>query len=142
MLLTEILPRAVLSYPGKLAATCGETRLTYAEVGARVAALTAALHSFGINPGDRVGLLHKNCHRVLETYFAAVHAGAVLVPLNYRLMAKDLAFIIDDTQTRLILADTEFADLTGAAAEQSQTRCHIIWSRDENGGGELIGWRL
>jgi fatty-acyl-CoA synthase len=135
MRLTEILPRSVLLYPGKVAVVCGETRLTYAEVGARVGALTAALKSFGIKPGDRIGLLHKNCHRVLETYFAAVHAGAVLVPLNYRLTAKDLAFIIDDTQTRLILADTEFADLAGAAAEQSQTRCHIIWSRDENGGG-------
>src|SRR5512143_58993 len=110
MLLTEILPRAVLSYPGKLAVACGGTRLTYAEIGARVGALTAALQSFGIQPGDRVGLLHKNCHRVLETYFAAVHAGAVLVPLNYRLTAKDLAFIVDDTRSGHIIADTEFAD--------------------------------
>jgi acyl-CoA synthetase (AMP-forming)/AMP-acid ligase II len=134
MRLTEILPRAVLLYPGKLAVVCDETRLTYAEIGARVGALTAALQSFGVKAGDRIGLLHKNCHRVLETYFAAVHAGAVLVPLNYRLTAKDLAFIIDDMGTGLILADTEFADLAGAAADQAQTRCRIIWSRDENGG--------
>jgi acyl-CoA synthetase (AMP-forming)/AMP-acid ligase II len=134
MLLTEILPRSVLSYPKKLAVACGETRLTYAEIGARVGALTGALRSFGINPGDRVGLLHKNCHRVLETYFAAVHTGAVLVPLNYRLTARDLAFIIDDTKTRLIIADTEFADLASAAAHQSQTGCRIIWSRDESAG--------
>ena len=123
-----------MSHPRKLAVACGETRLTYAEIGARVGALTAALQSFGIKPGDRVGLLHKNCHRVLESYFAAVHAGAVLIPVNYRLTAKDLAFIIDDTQTRLIIADTEFADLAGAAANQSQTTCHFIWSRDQNGG--------
>jgi fatty-acyl-CoA synthase len=132
MLLTEILPRSVLSYPTKIAVACGEARLSYAEVGARVAALAAALRSFGINPGDRVGLLHKNCHRVLETYFAAVHAGAVLVPLNYRLTAKDLAFIIDDTQTRLIIADTEFAELANAAAQRSKMGCRIIWSRDES----------
>ena len=133
MRLTEILPRAVLSYPTKIAVACGEARLSYAEIGARVSAVTAALQSFGINPGDRVGLLHKNCHRVLETYFAAVHAGAVLVPFNYRLTAKDLAFIIDDTQTRLIVADTEFADLANAATHRSQTGCRIVWSRDESG---------
>jgi fatty-acyl-CoA synthase len=139
MRLTEILPRSVLLYPGKFAVACGETRLTYADIGARVGALTAALRSFGIKPGDRVGLLHKNCHRVLESYFAAVHAGAVLVPFNYRLTAKDLAFIIDDTETRLILADTEFADLAAAAVNQAQTRCHIIWSRAQNGGVNLSG---
>ncbi len=129
MLLTEILPRSVSLYPKKLAVACGETRLTYAEVGARVGALTAALKSLGFKPGDRVGLLHKNCHRVLETYFAAVHAGAVLVPLNYRLTPKDLAFIIDDTHTGLMIADTEFADLANAAAKGSQRGCRILWSR-------------
>jgi fatty-acyl-CoA synthase len=138
MRLTEILPRSVLSYRGKLAVVCGETRLTYAEIGARVGALTVALQSSGIKPGDRVGLLHKNCHRVLETYFAAVHACAVLVPLNYRLTAEDLAFIIDDTETRLILADMEFADLVRAAAKQSKTGCRIIWSRDQDGGAVTL----
>jgi acyl-CoA synthetase (AMP-forming)/AMP-acid ligase II len=132
MLLTEILPRAVSSYPEKTGVVCGGTRLTYAQVGARVGALTAALQSFAIKPGDRLGLLHKNCHRVLETYFAAVHAGAVLVPLNYRLTAKDLAFIIDDTETRLMIADTEFADLAGSAAKQSRRGCRIIWSRNKD----------
>jgi len=123
-----------LSYPRKLAVVCGETRLKYAEIGARVGALTAALESFGIKPGDRVGLLHQNCHRVLETYFAAIHAGAVLVPLNYRLTAKDLAFIIDDTQTWLVIADAEFADLANAAGRQSQAGCRVLWSHDESAG--------
>ncbi len=139
MRLTEILPRAVLSYPGKLAVACGETHLTYAEIGTRVAALTAALQSFGVKSGDRVGLLHKNCHQVLEIYFAAVHAGAVLVPLNYRLTAKDVAFILDDTEIRLIFADAEFADLAGAAAKQAQTKCHMIWTREQSGGIGLSG---
>lgn len=137
MILTEILPRSALLYPGKLAVACGGTRLTYGEIGARVGALTAALQSFGIKPGDRLGLLHKNCHRVLEAYFAAVHAGAVLVPLNYRLTAKDLAFIIDDTETRLVLADAEFADLASAAAKLSQTQCRIIWSEGESGTAKV-----
>ena len=139
MLLTEILPRAVSLYPAKLAIVCRDARLTYTEIGARVAALSAALQSFGVQPGDRMGLLHKNCHRVLETYFAAVHAGAVLVPLNYRLTAKDLAFIIDDTETRVVIADTEFAELALAAAAGSQAKCRLIWSYDGHDGVNPAG---
>jgi acyl-CoA synthetase (AMP-forming)/AMP-acid ligase II len=128
MLLTEILPRAASTYPGKVGVVCGDTRLTYGEVGARVGALSAALRDFGVSPGQRVALLHKNCHCVLETYFAAAHGGVVLVPLNFRLTAKDLAFVLDDTEARLMIADSEFADLASAAARQSRLGCRIIWS--------------
>jgi fatty-acyl-CoA synthase len=134
MLLTEILPRAVSSYPSKLAVICGDARLTYGEVGARVGALSAALRAFAISSGKRIALLHKNCHRVLETYFAAVHAGAVLVPLNFRLTAKDLAFVLDDTETRLMIADSEFGPLATEAARQSRLGCRIIWSNGEPRG--------
>jgi acyl-CoA synthetase (AMP-forming)/AMP-acid ligase II len=140
MLLTEILPRAVSAYPQKPGVVCGDARFTYREVGARVGALAAALRGSGISPGDRIALLHKNCHRTLETYFAAVHAGAVLVPLNFRLTARDLAFVLDDTDTRLMIADSEFGSLASAAASGSRSGCRIIWtsgvSGPEGSGGD------
>jgi acyl-CoA synthetase (AMP-forming)/AMP-acid ligase II len=131
MLLTEILPRAVSAYPNKIGVVCGSVRLTYGEVGARVAALAAGLRKSGVAPGDRIALLHKNCHRVLESYFAAVHLGAVLVPLNVRLTARDLAFVLDDTETRLMITDGELASLAGAAAHLCRSGCRIVWC----GGG-------
>ncbi len=107
---------------------CGDLHLTYRQLAERVARLVAGLGTFGVKPGDRIALLHCNCHRVLEIYFAAVHAEAVLVPLNVRLTAHDLAFIIDDTETRLLVADEGFRDLAVAATEIATTPCELLWS--------------
>lgn len=129
MLLSEILPRAAHEYPGKIATVCGATCLTYNEVAGRVGRLVAVFAACGVRAGDRVALLHRNCHRVFETYYAAVHAGAVLVPLNYRLTAHDLAYILDDTDSRLLIADTVWAELVEAAVKQAHHPIRIIWSR-------------
>lgn len=128
MLLTEILPRAVAGYPDRLAVVCGSKRLTYKEIGERVGRLSSALVAQGIRPGERIALLHRNCHRVLESYFAAIHADAVLVPLNYRLTARDLAYIIDDTEIRLLIADAAWSGLAAEAVAQARTRCALVWS--------------
>ena len=129
MLLSEILPRAANEYPGKTAVVCGATRLTYDEVGGRVGRLVAVFAACGVRTGDRIALLHRNCHRVFETYFAAAHAGALLVPLNYRLTAHDLAYILDDTDSRLLIADTAWAEIVEAAVQQANHPIRIIWSR-------------
>ncbi len=123
MQLSEILPRAAAVYPEKTAVICGPVRLTNREVAARVGRLASALAGLGVRRGDRVALLHHNCHRVLEAYFGAVHAGAVLVPLNYRLTASDLAYILDDTSSRVLLADDGHAEL-------ARTPCTIVPGRD------------
>jgi acyl-CoA synthetase (AMP-forming)/AMP-acid ligase II len=129
MLLSEILPRAVNEYPDKIATVCGTTRLTYHEVAGRVGRLMAVFAACGVRAGDRVALLHRNCHRVFETYYAAAHAGAVLVPLNYRLTAHDLAYILDDTDSRLLIADTAWAELVETAVKQAHHPIRIVWSR-------------
>jgi len=128
MLLTEILPRAAAAYPDKLAVICGPVELTYSDIAGRVSRLSSALAALGLCPGERVGLLHRNCHRVLESYFAAIHAGAVLVPLNYRLTARDLAYIIDDTEMRVLIVDTAWGGLAAEAVAQAQTKCALVRS--------------
>ncbi|HEY1372380.1 MAG TPA: long-chain-fatty-acid--CoA ligase [Candidatus Binatia bacterium] len=128
MLLTEILPRAAAEYPEKLAVCCGTVRMNYREVAESVSRLAGALADLGVKRGDRVALLHRNCHRVLETYFAAVHAGAVLVPLNYRLAAGDLAYILDDTECRILIADSGWRELAEDAARRSKSGVRVLWS--------------
>jgi fatty-acyl-CoA synthase len=132
--LTEILPRAVAACPQKLAVVCGSTRLNYSELGDRIVRLTSALLNMGVRPGERIALLQPNCHRTLESYFAALHAGAVLVPLNHRLTARDLAYIVNDTESRVLIADTAWADLVTETAAQSSASLRLIWSHsgDEN----------
>lgn len=128
MILTEILSRAAAAYPDKPAVICGGVRLNYSKVAGRVSRLSSALARLGVGPGERVALLHRNCHRALEAYFGALHAGAVLVPLNYRLTASDLAYIIDDTESRVLIADAAWAELAAEAVAQAQTKCALVWS--------------
>ena len=128
MSLTEILLRALSLWPDEPAVLCGPETLTYRDVADRVGRLAAVLASLGIEKGDRVAVLHRNCHRMLEAYFAAVHAGAILVPMNHRLTAADLAYILDDTSCRVMIADDGWSDLAAEAITNSYTPCTPIWS--------------
>jgi acyl-CoA synthetase (AMP-forming)/AMP-acid ligase II len=132
-MLAQILPRAVSHFPGKPAVVCGSLRLTYDQVGDRVARLASALSELGVGPGDRIALLHRNCHRVLEAYYAAVHLGAVLVPMNLRLTASDLGYIIQDTGSRMMIVDDGWLDLARQAAALAASPCTIVVSTIDGG---------
>ena len=85
------------------------TEYTYAEFGQRVDRAAAALSGLGVEAGDRVALLSPNTHWFLETLFAINVLGAVSVPLNYRLIPDDYAYILDDCGARVVVADHEYA---------------------------------
>src|SRR5260370_40876680 len=80
-------------YPHRTAVVCGNERFTYAEFADRAARLGGALKKAGVKSGDRVAFLSINCHRLLEAYYGVLEAGAVLLPLNVRLAAHELAYI-------------------------------------------------
>jgi len=86
------------------------TEYTYAEFGERVDRAAAALSNIGIEAGDRVALLSPNTHWFLETLYAINVIGAISVPLNYRLIAEDYEYILDDCGARAVVADYEYAE--------------------------------
>jgi long-chain acyl-CoA synthetase len=88
------LQRAVQIAPERVAVRCGEQALTYGEVWDRAGRLVGALHGLGVGPGDRVAVVGRNCHRYLELYQAVPGAGMVLVPLNQRHTAAELAYAL------------------------------------------------
>jgi len=120
MPLDELLPKAVKLYPGREAVVCGDLRLDYTHFARRVWQLARALTRKGLKKGDRLAILHENCHVFLETYFAAAHLGLVLVPLNFRLSPRELGFILSDSQARVLIAQGRFRkpaeDVQGFAA--------------------------
>ncbi len=83
----------------------GVHRYTYGDFVARVNRLAGALTRLGIRPGDRVATLAWNNYRHLEAYYAVPCMGAVLHTLNLRLFPDQLAFVINDAEDRIILAD-------------------------------------
>jgi len=108
MPLDELLPKAVRLHAGREAVVCGELRLDYAQFAGRVWQLCHALRRAGLEKGDRLAVLHENCHVFLEAYFAAAHLGLILVPLNFRLSPKELGFILNDSQARILIAQGRF----------------------------------
>src|SRR3954469_3441755 len=87
--------RAVDLYGKKVGVVSGDHRFTYAEFGERVERLAFGLLSEGVVPGDRVAFLSFNTHALLEGYFGPPLIRAIVMPLNVRLTAVELADILN-----------------------------------------------
>jgi fatty-acyl-CoA synthase len=98
-------------FPRKTAVVCQDRRFTYAEFGDRVRRLAGALRDAGLKAGDRVAFLSLNCHRLLEAYFGVLEAGCVLLPLNFRLAAPELTYILNDSGAAVLFLEQEFVGL-------------------------------
>ena len=71
-------------------------RLTYADFRAAIDNCRNSLYADGIRKGDRVAIFSKNSAEFIITYFAIASLGAIVVPLNFQLSAREIAFIVDD----------------------------------------------
>ena len=136
MVLTEVLRKAVRFYPHKRAVVCGDKSWTYAQFGERVNRLSQALLSLGIERADRVAIIHRNCHRYLETYFGVMQIGAILVPMNYRLSSSDWVDIITDSGSKLLIAEYSLRERIESVADAVSERCEVVWASDEGTGEE------
>jgi acyl-CoA synthetase (AMP-forming)/AMP-acid ligase II len=84
-------------------------RFTFREANARANRVCAALGALGVGKGDRVALLVYNGHEFLESFFGPSKAGMVIMPLNWRLTADELAYILKDGGATSIIFDQSFA---------------------------------
>ena len=109
--MTSPLQRAERIASDQDAITCGALRLTYAQVAERCRRLGGALMNLGLDRGDRVAVIGPNCHRYLELYQAVPGAGMVIVPLNVRLAAAELRYVIEDAGARVLFSGVDVADL-------------------------------
>ena len=86
-------------------------RLTFEELNKRCNRLANSLIKSGIKPGDRVALALMNSAEFLEAYFAIAKIGGVVVPLNWRLVADELEFILKDSGSTTLIFGEEFNDI-------------------------------
>jgi len=110
-------------------------RLTFRELNLRCNQLANALRGAGVEKGERVGLLLMNGAEFMEAYFALAKIGAVVVPLNWRLVADELEFILKDSGTRRLIFDGEFA-ATAADLHSRGEKTDIRQWLQVTGGGE------
>lgn len=101
--------------------------LTYEELDERVTLVAGALAMADVGLGDRVVLYMDNRPEVLEVMFASFRAGAVVVPCNSRSTADELAFIVDDCEATLVVADEAHVDTARAGADG----CPVVVTGDD-----------
>ena len=97
-------------YPQREAVVDGDLRFTYEEFFQRCDRWSSALRSLGVKQGDRVAYIAPNTHAMLESFYAVPQLGAVLVPLNYRLIADDFAYLINHSGARVVCAHEDYLD--------------------------------
>ncbi len=93
----------------------GARRITYAEMLARCRRLASALARAGAGPGDTVAVIAPNVPALLEAHYAVPGLGAVLCPINTRLDAAAIAFILRHSESKVLLADRELAGTVAPA---------------------------
>ena len=134
------LERSALVYPGKVAVRHGRLAYTYREFEARCRRLAGALAARGVGPGDTVAVMAPNVPALLEAHYAVPALGAVLNPLNVRLDAATIAFILRHGQARVLLTDAEFAPVIEAALREVEAPPLVVDIDDPEGpAGARLG---
>ena len=116
MTLVELLERAALRRPDADAIVDGPRRLTYAELAARAGALGAGFHALGVRRGDRVLIVLRNRLEHALAYWALQTIGGVPTPVNFRLAAGELRYVLEDSGARVALCEPATAEALGEAA--------------------------
>ena len=132
LLVTDFLHRAVKLYGPCEAVVDGAQRFTYAQFGARVHQLGHALQSLGVAKGDRVAIISPNSHHFLEAYYGAAVIGAVIVPINYRLIPADFEYILTHSGTKVALVDADYTGLVDEMRERLTSVGHFVVSRSDS----------
>ena len=98
-----------------------DQRWTYSEFDSRVNRLANALADLGIEKGDRVSTLLYNGSEIVLTVYACARLGAVFNPLNYRLPAGDVSFILDDADSQLLVFEADTREVVERARNDLDT---------------------
>ena len=121
-----ILERNAEKFPDKEAIVYQDKRFTHKEVDQRVNSLAKGLLDLGIGKGDVVALLLYNCSEFLEITFAVNKIGAVWLPMNFRLAGAELAYIMNNSQAKMLISQKEFTEVIGNIKKEAPLVKHYI----------------
>lgn len=128
--------------PDKAAILFQDETWTYVDFAARIDVTSAALTAAGVGRGERVAWYGLNRPEVFSLLFACARIGAILVPLNWRLAAAEVAGIVDDCAPKLVIYDDEFAHPAQALAAEGRRIVHFAAMSAApagSAGGDLAG---
>ncbi len=116
--LASIVTETAAELPDGPAVRLGDVAVTYAELDERSARLATLLRERGMQPGDRVGVMLPNVLEFPVAYYGVLRAGGIVVPMNVLLKRREIAFYLEDSGAKLLLAWHGFAgDARDGAAD-------------------------
>jgi fatty-acyl-CoA synthase len=110
----------------RVAVVDGDLRLTYRQFFDRCDRLSSALQGLGVTQGDRVATISPNTHAQLECFYAVPQAGAVLVPINYRLTAEDFTYIVNHSGSTVVCVAEEYLAAVDEVRDQMPAVRHFV----------------
>ncbi len=129
----EIVRRQALWNPRKEATVFGEEISTYATLDERSERLLAALNGLGLRKGDRVATLSDNCGRYVEVVAACAKGGLIVVPINPRLTAPEVAFILQNSAAAVLMASRVYRDVIDDARPTAPDLRNIYYLEEDDG---------
>jgi acyl-CoA synthetase (AMP-forming)/AMP-acid ligase II len=137
MLIGDLPIHSARRYPNKDAAVYQGKHLTFRQFNERVNRCANALLGLGLKRGDKVAILSRNRPEMLEVCFAAAKLGIWYVPLNFRLKAAELEFVVNDAGVKVFIASDRFADVVEPVRPNLQVE--HFYSLEEGYEGLLAG---
>lgn len=135
----SFLKRSTAVFPDKTAVVHGDKRYTYSEFSARVNRLTSALSKLGLGRGDKVAFLCPNIPPMLEAHYGVPMLGGVLVSINIRLSSREIAYILNHSDSKALVVDAEFASVIEPIINEIPNIKTIITVCDEGMEKKLPG---
>ncbi|MEK9655834.1 MAG: AMP-binding protein, partial [Halieaceae bacterium] len=133
MNLGRIPAKTALLNPGKeaLIDIPNNRRISFGDLDERVRRLANALCTeLGLNKGDRVAILSKNCIQYMEVFYACARSGLIAQPLNWRLSEPEMDRILQDGEPSVLIGSEEYADLTRSLAATASIKETLVFSAD------------
>lgn len=116
--LSDVIERNAQLHGERLAFIADGERISHREYALRVERLAAGLAGIGLAAGERVAVLAQNCMAYVDLYGAAARLGLILVVVNWRLSAEEIAYVISDTTPKAIVAGAEYLPVIEGARDR------------------------
>ncbi|ACY14216.1 long-chain-fatty-acid--CoA ligase [Haliangium ochraceum] len=139
--LAELIRTHGANQPEVTAFHFGDQAISYGELDARSNRVANALREAGVGAGDRVAILDKNGVEYFELLFATAKLGAVTVAINWRLAPREIAYIVDDSQARVMVFGAEYADTMTAISDSMSRVAKWVVIGDDDRFSDFGAWR-
>ncbi|HXZ36869.1 MAG TPA: AMP-binding protein [Thermodesulfobacteriota bacterium] len=104
----DLIARNALIFARRIAWVIDQKRLTFIDFYNNINSLAYNLEIAGLKKGDRIGILSQNCYEFVLLYGAAARLGAIMLPLNWRLSAPEVEYILSDGRPRFLFVGPDF----------------------------------